>query len=102
MPRHVLSNRIPPLIAIASGNATAAAVMPVVPAYIFHRRDTRHVVLIGEGIAVAEAVRILRDGNHGYGLMIFTVWAKAAIAIELGLELNTAPDSKRPVLPSTS
>ncbi|MCZ6842772.1 MAG: hypothetical protein O7G32_08070 [SAR324 cluster bacterium] len=102
MPRHVLSNRIPPLIAIASGNATAAAVMPVVPAYIFHRRDTRHVVLIGECIAVAEAVRILRDGNYGYGLMIFTVWAKAAIPIELGLERNTAPDSERPVLPSTS
>ncbi len=31
----------------------AAAVMLVIPAYIFHRKDIRHVVLIGEGLAVA-------------------------------------------------
>src|SRR5574341_1580752 len=31
----------------------AAAVMLVIPAYIFHRQDIKHVVLIGEGIAVA-------------------------------------------------
>ena len=31
----------------------AAAVMLVIPAYVFHRQDIKHVVLIGEGIAVA-------------------------------------------------
>jgi molybdopterin-containing oxidoreductase family membrane subunit len=31
----------------------AAAVMLVIPAYIFHREDIKHVVLIGEGVAVA-------------------------------------------------
>ncbi len=31
----------------------AAAVMLVIPAYIFHREDIKHIVLIGEGIAVA-------------------------------------------------
>ena len=30
----------------------AAAVMLVIPAYVFHRDDVKHVVLIGEGIAV--------------------------------------------------
>jgi molybdopterin-containing oxidoreductase family membrane subunit len=34
----------------------AAAVMLVIPAYVFHREDVRHVVLIGEGIAVAAVV----------------------------------------------
>ncbi len=34
----------------------AAAVMLVIPAYIFHREDIKHVVLIGEGIAVAAVV----------------------------------------------
>jgi Ni/Fe-hydrogenase subunit HybB-like protein len=34
----------------------AAAVMLVIPAYIFDRQDIRHVVLIGEGIAVAAVV----------------------------------------------
>ncbi|MEE8396977.1 MAG: NrfD/PsrC family molybdoenzyme membrane anchor subunit [bacterium] len=33
----------------------AAAVMLVIPAYLFHRDDVKHVVLIGEGIAVAAA-----------------------------------------------
>lgn len=33
----------------------AAAVMLVIPAYIFQRDDIKHVVLIGEGIAVAAA-----------------------------------------------
>ncbi len=33
----------------------AAAVMLVIPAYIFHRQDMKTVVLIGEGIAVAAA-----------------------------------------------
>ncbi len=31
----------------------AAAVMLIIPAYIFHQEDIKHVVLIGEGIAVA-------------------------------------------------
>jgi molybdopterin-containing oxidoreductase family membrane subunit len=31
----------------------AAAVMLVIPAYVFHRDDAKHVVLIGEGVAVA-------------------------------------------------
>lgn len=34
----------------------AAAVMLVIPAYVFHRDDVKHVVLIGEGIAVAAVV----------------------------------------------
>jgi Ni/Fe-hydrogenase subunit HybB-like protein len=34
----------------------AAAVMLVIPAYIFNRHDIKHVVLIGEGIAVAAVV----------------------------------------------
>ncbi len=34
----------------------AAAVMLVIPAYIFHRDDIKHVVLIGEGVAVAAVV----------------------------------------------
>jgi molybdopterin-containing oxidoreductase family membrane subunit len=34
----------------------AAAVMLVIPAYIFHREDVKHVVLIGEGIAVAAVI----------------------------------------------
>jgi Ni/Fe-hydrogenase subunit HybB-like protein len=34
----------------------AAAVMLVIPAYIFNRQDIKHVVLIGEGIAVAAVV----------------------------------------------
>ncbi|HKI97103.1 MAG TPA: NrfD/PsrC family molybdoenzyme membrane anchor subunit [bacterium] len=34
----------------------AAAVMLVIPAYIFDRKDIKHVVLIGEGIAVAAVV----------------------------------------------
>ena len=34
----------------------AAAVMLVIPAYIFQREDAKHVVLIGEGIAVAAVV----------------------------------------------
>jgi len=34
----------------------AAAVMLVIPAYIFHREDIKHIVLIGEGIAVAAVV----------------------------------------------
>jgi molybdopterin-containing oxidoreductase family membrane subunit len=34
----------------------AAAVMLVIPAYIFNRQDVKHVVLIGEGIAVAAVV----------------------------------------------
>lgn len=34
----------------------AAAVMLVIPAYIFHREDVKHVVLIGEGMAVAAVV----------------------------------------------
>jgi Ni/Fe-hydrogenase subunit HybB-like protein len=34
----------------------AAAVMLVIPAYVFHREDVKHVVLIGEGIAVAAVV----------------------------------------------
>jgi Ni/Fe-hydrogenase subunit HybB-like protein len=34
----------------------AAAVMLVIPAYIFNRQDIRHVVLIGEGIAVAAVI----------------------------------------------
>lgn len=34
----------------------AAAVMLVIPAYIFDREDIRHVVLIGEGIAVAAVI----------------------------------------------
>jgi molybdopterin-containing oxidoreductase family membrane subunit len=34
----------------------AAAVMLVIPAYIFNREDIRHVVLIGEGIAVAAVI----------------------------------------------
>jgi Ni/Fe-hydrogenase subunit HybB-like protein len=31
----------------------AAAVLLVIPAYIFHREDVKHVVLLGEGLAVA-------------------------------------------------
>ena len=31
----------------------AAAVLLVIPAYIFHRKDIKHVVLLGEGMAVA-------------------------------------------------
>jgi len=31
----------------------AASVLLVIPAYIFHRRDVKSVVLIGEGMAVA-------------------------------------------------
>lgn len=31
----------------------AAAVMLVIPAYVFNRQDVKHVVLVGEGIAVA-------------------------------------------------
>ncbi|MDH3441856.1 MAG: polysulfide reductase NrfD [Gammaproteobacteria bacterium] len=31
----------------------AAAVLLVIPAYIFHREDIKHVVLVGEGMAVA-------------------------------------------------
>ena len=31
----------------------AAAVLLVIPAYIFHRKDVKHVVLLGEGLAVA-------------------------------------------------
>lgn len=34
----------------------AAAVMLVIPAYIFSNKDARHVVMIGEGIAVAAVV----------------------------------------------
>jgi Polysulphide reductase len=34
----------------------AAAVMLVIPAYVFHRQDVKHVVLIGEGIAVAAVI----------------------------------------------
>ncbi len=34
----------------------AAAVMLVIPAYIFNRQDIKHIVLIGEGIAVAAVV----------------------------------------------
>jgi Ni/Fe-hydrogenase subunit HybB-like protein len=34
----------------------AAAVMLVIPAYVFHREDAKHVVLIGEGIAVAAVI----------------------------------------------
>ena len=34
----------------------AAAVMLVIPAYVFHRDDVKHVVLIGEGIAVAAVI----------------------------------------------
>ena len=34
----------------------AAAVMLVIPAYVFHRKDIKHVVLIGEGLAVAAVV----------------------------------------------
>ena len=34
----------------------AAAVMLVIPAYVFHREDVKHVVLIGEGIAVAAVI----------------------------------------------
>jgi Ni/Fe-hydrogenase subunit HybB-like protein len=34
----------------------AAAVMLVIPAYVFHRADVKHVVLVGEGIAVAAVV----------------------------------------------
>jgi len=34
----------------------AAAVMLVIPAYIFHREDIKEIVLIGEGIAVAAVV----------------------------------------------
>ncbi len=34
----------------------AAAVMLVIPAYIFHREEIKHVVLIGEGVAVAAVV----------------------------------------------
>ncbi len=34
----------------------AAAVMLVIPAYVFHREDVKHVVLMGEGIAVAAVV----------------------------------------------
>jgi Ni/Fe-hydrogenase subunit HybB-like protein len=31
----------------------AAAVLLVIPAYIFHRKDIKHVVLLGEGMAIA-------------------------------------------------
>jgi len=31
-------------------------VMLVIPAYVFHRDDVKHVVLIGEGIAVAAVI----------------------------------------------
>lgn len=34
----------------------AAAVMLVIPAYIFHREDVKHVVLMGEGMAVAAVI----------------------------------------------
>ncbi len=34
----------------------AAAVMLVIPAYIFHRDDMKHIVLMGEGIAVAAVI----------------------------------------------
>lgn len=34
----------------------AAAVMLVIPAYVFHREDVKNVVLIGEGIAVAAVI----------------------------------------------
>lgn len=34
----------------------AAGVMLVIPAYVFHREDIKHVVLIGEGAAVAAVV----------------------------------------------
>jgi molybdopterin-containing oxidoreductase family membrane subunit len=34
----------------------AAAVMLVIPAYVFHREDVKDVVLIGEGIAVAAVI----------------------------------------------
>jgi molybdopterin-containing oxidoreductase family membrane subunit len=34
----------------------AAAVMLVIPAYVFHREDVKHVVLIGEGVAVAAVI----------------------------------------------
>lgn len=34
----------------------AAAVMLVIPAYVFDRQDVKHVVLIGEGIAVAAVI----------------------------------------------
>src|SRR6185436_19130199 len=34
----------------------AAAVMLVIPAYVFHRDDVKHVVLMGEGIAVAAVI----------------------------------------------
>lgn len=37
----------------------AAAVMLAIPAYIFHRDDIKHVVLIGEGIAVAAVLMCL-------------------------------------------
>jgi molybdopterin-containing oxidoreductase family membrane subunit len=37
----------------------AAAVMLVIPAYIFNREDIKHVVLMGEGIAVAAVVACL-------------------------------------------
>lgn len=37
----------------------AAAVMLVIPAYIFHREDIKHVVLIGEGVAVAAVIMCL-------------------------------------------
>ena len=34
----------------------AAAVMLVIPAYVFNREDVKHVVLIGDGIAVAAVI----------------------------------------------
>lgn len=34
----------------------AAAVMLVIPAYVFHRQDIKHVVLVGEGAAVAAVI----------------------------------------------
>lgn len=34
----------------------AAAVMLVIPAYVFHREDVKQVVLVGEGIAVAAVI----------------------------------------------
>ena len=34
----------------------AAAVMLVIPAYVFHREDVKHIVLIGEGVAVAAVI----------------------------------------------
>ena len=34
----------------------AAAVLLVIPAYLFHRQDVKQVVLIGEGLAVLEGV----------------------------------------------